>query len=73
MPSIASLNTDLVATLNGALGNRNAVLVTASSGDLGGHTFLVVDVGGGAGYQADADYVFDITGYVGTFDISDFS
>jgi hypothetical protein len=29
---------------------------------LAGHTFLIVDANGVAGYQSGEDYVFDVTG-----------
>jgi Ca2+-binding RTX toxin-like protein len=53
------------ADLGDALGETqlpaaNAVLVTADAGDLLGRTFLVVEAGGGAGYQAGEDLVFEI-------------
>ena len=40
----------------------DAVLFTASSGGLAGHTFLVIDENGVAGYQAGQDLVIDVTG-----------
>jgi hypothetical protein len=36
------------------------VLFTPDGGNLAGHTFLVVDVNGAAGYQAGQDYVFQL-------------
>lgn len=45
----------------GQLAAHHAVLFTASSGSLAGHTFLVVDGNGVAGYQSGADYVFELT------------
>jgi Ca2+-binding RTX toxin-like protein len=44
------------------LAANHAVLLTPDSGNLAGHLILVVDANGQAGYQAGADYVFDITG-----------
>jgi hypothetical protein len=38
------------------------VLFTPDRGTLAGHTFLIVDANGTAGYQAGQDYVIDITG-----------
>jgi hypothetical protein len=38
----------------------HAVLFTPDGGTLAGHTFLVVDVNGMAGYQAGEDYVFQL-------------
>ncbi|MGH6872682.1 MAG: calcium-binding protein [Rhizomicrobium sp.] len=68
-PDVASGNlrsghfdADLAVDLTpGKLGVGKAVLFTASSGNLSGHTFLVVDANGHAGYQAGADYVFEVT------------
>jgi len=40
----------------------DAVLFTPSTGNLAGHTFLIVDENGVAGYQAGQDLVIDITG-----------
>jgi hypothetical protein len=41
---------------------------------LSGHTFLVVDENGTAGYQAGADLVFDVTGAsnMGSLAVGDF-
>lgn len=50
----------------------SAVLFTPDSGTLSGHTFLIVDINGTAGYQASADLVADITGYTGTITTGDF-
>ncbi|HEY1709571.1 MAG TPA: bluetail domain-containing putative surface protein, partial [Rhizomicrobium sp.] len=41
---------------------HDAVLFTPDRGTLAGHTFLIVDANGTAGYQAGQDYVIDITG-----------
>ncbi|HEX8234135.1 MAG TPA: calcium-binding protein [Caulobacteraceae bacterium] len=81
--SEGTFDSDLAAAVSGHLGTRHAIIVTASSGDLSGHSFLVVDVGERptspaqaaveASYDAGYDYVFDITGYSGVFDLSDFS
>jgi len=52
---------DLVASVNAAhLAAGHAVLFTASAGNLSGHTFLVVDANGVAGYQAGQDYVMQL-------------
>lgn len=45
-----------------ALQGGHAVLFKPNTGDLAGHTFLIVDANGRAGFQTDKDYVFDITG-----------
>ncbi len=50
----------------------DAVLFTPSVGYLSGHTLLVVDANGTAGYQAGADYVIDVTGMTGTLATSSF-
>ncbi|HEY1706645.1 MAG TPA: bluetail domain-containing putative surface protein [Rhizomicrobium sp.] len=57
----ASFNSDLKADIGKAqLGAHHAVLFTASGGDLSGHTYLIVDANGIAGYQANADFVIQI-------------
>jgi VCBS repeat-containing protein len=59
----AHFDTDLAAAVgSGQLAAHDAVLFTASSGNLSGHTFLVVDINGVAGYQAGQDLVIDVTG-----------
>jgi len=52
----------------------HAVLFTPDSGGLAGHTFLVVDANGMAGYQAGEDFVFQLEGAtnLGNLDMSDF-
>ncbi len=46
----------------GALGAYHAVLFTADSGDLAGHTYLVVDGNGTVGYQAGHDFIVELQG-----------
>lgn len=55
--------TDVKAAVGVAqLAAHHAVLFTPTTGDLAGHTFLVVDANGNAGFQTgDKDYVFDLT------------
>ncbi|HEX4860635.1 MAG TPA: bluetail domain-containing putative surface protein, partial [Rhizomicrobium sp.] len=63
LDSGASFNAELAADIGAAqLGANHAVLFTATSGSLSGHTFLIVDTNGMAGYQAGADLVIDVTG-----------
>ena len=57
--SDASFDADLTAALSG-LGAGHAVLFTPDSGDQAGVLFLVVDGNGQAGYQAGADFVFEL-------------
>ena len=64
-----NFDTDLAAVVDsGHLGIGDAVLFTVSASTTGltGHTFLVVDMNGAAGYQASQDLVMDVTGYTGT-------
>lgn len=73
--SEASFDTDLAAAIgSGELGAGNAVLFTADSGDFAGDTFLVIDRGGGAGYQAGSDLVIFLDGarHLGEVDGADF-
>jgi hypothetical protein len=57
--SDASFDADLTAALSG-LGAGHAVLFTPDGGDQAGVLFLVVDGNGQAGYQAGADFVFEL-------------
>ncbi len=64
-------------TLAAAVGSRPAGGLSRHPvhGDLGtlsGHTIMVVDENGVAGYQAGADLVMDVTGATGTLTVSDF-
>jgi hypothetical protein len=71
----ANFDSELAATIGTSqLGSHDAVLFTpdASSTGLAGHTFLIVDVNGTAGYQAEADLVIDVTGYTGTLSTTEF-
>jgi hypothetical protein len=71
--STATFNTDLAAVLGPAhLKADSAVLFTASAGTLAGHTFLVEDTNGVAGYQAGHDLVFDVTGAKGKLSTTNF-
>jgi hypothetical protein len=49
-----------------------AVLFAPDSGDLAGHTFLVIDVNADGHYTAGADLVMDVTGYTGTMTVGEF-
>jgi serralysin len=61
--STASFDVNLATAVDaGHLAIGHAVLFTPDSGTLAAHTFLVVDANGTAGYQAGADFVFDVTG-----------
>jgi Ca2+-binding RTX toxin-like protein len=59
--STSTFDTDLASAVGSSqLGAHDAVLFTANSGSLAGHTFLVVDANGIAGYQAGADLVIEL-------------
>ncbi len=59
----AAFDADLSQAVGaGQLHAHDAVLYTPNSGNLAGHTFLVIDENGIAGYQAGQDLVIDITG-----------
>ncbi|HEY1709101.1 MAG TPA: calcium-binding protein [Rhizomicrobium sp.] len=56
--SDATFNQNLAAALGASvLGKGHAILFTPDSGGEAGHTFLVVDMNGTAGYQANQDLV----------------
>ena len=61
-----SLDADLASALSGMTSGAYAVVtLTGGTDPLNGHTFLIVDGNGAAGYTAGADYVIDISGYGG--------
>jgi|GEM_PF-2673423 len=60
--STASFDSDLASAFGAAaLGAGHAAFFRATSGDLAGQTFLIVDGNGQAGYQAGQDFVFHLT------------
>jgi VCBS repeat-containing protein len=63
----ASLAQDIGAA---QLSAHGAVLFTPNSGGLAGHTFLIIDENGVAGYQASQDIVIQLTGGVGLGSLS---
>ncbi|HEX3675434.1 MAG TPA: calcium-binding protein [Rhizomicrobium sp.] len=60
--SHASFVADVTA-LGASLGVHGAQEFTATSGDLAGHSFLIIDVNGTVGYQSGQDIVIDVTGF----------
>jgi Ca2+-binding RTX toxin-like protein len=70
--STATFDSDLAAALSGHLKAHHAELFTAGSGTLAHQTFLVIDLNGVAGYQANADLVIHLTGQSGTMTAGDF-
>jgi Ca2+-binding RTX toxin-like protein len=58
----AHFDADLAAAIGKlALGAHDAVLFDPTSGSLAGHTFLIVDLNGHAGYQSGHDLVIELT------------
>ncbi|MCC6921390.1 MAG: hypothetical protein IT548_19530 [Alphaproteobacteria bacterium] len=73
--STASFNADLVAAVTAArLPAGQAVLFDPNAGNLNqpGMTYLIVDANGIAGYQANADWVFQLEARNGVIDPADF-
>lgn len=68
----ASTSADLASLVSGHLGASHAILVNVTGGTLSGHTFLLVDDNGVAGYQSSVDYVIDVTGMSGSLTTADF-
>jgi Ca2+-binding RTX toxin-like protein len=70
----SSFNAKLAAAIGpDQLGAHEAVLFTPTTGNLAGHTFLIVDGDGVAGYTSGQDYVIDLKnpvniGHLGTGD-----
>jgi Ca2+-binding RTX toxin-like protein len=72
--STPTFDSDLATDVGaGQLAAHHAMLFTADAGTLSGHTFLVVDENGTAGYQAGADLVIDVTGATGTLTTANFA
>ena len=59
--SSASVDADLAAAIGASqMASHHAVLFSPTAGSLAGHTFLIVDANGTAGYQAGQDFVFHL-------------
>ena len=74
--SSTHFDADLAAAIGaGQLGANHAVMFTASAGNLAGHTYIIVDANGVAGYQAGADYVLELNSAtnLGSLSTSDFT
>jgi Ca2+-binding RTX toxin-like protein len=74
--SKATINDDLEAAIgNGELDEDHAVLFKVTAGDYDGKTFLIVDLNGDAGYQANKDLVVLLQGPVNlnSLDTADFT
>jgi Ca2+-binding RTX toxin-like protein len=70
-----AFNANLAAVLTASkLGAGHAVLFTPSSGTLAGHTFLVVDANGIAGYQGGQDFVIQLhnAAHLSSLSLADF-
>jgi Ca2+-binding RTX toxin-like protein len=63
----ASLGSDLATAFAGLTANQ-AGEYTATSGDLNGHIFLVIDANGVAGYQAASDFLIEMVSPVSPID-----
>jgi hypothetical protein len=70
--STSTFNSDLTAALFSKLGADHALIFTPSGGTLAGQSFLVADLNGIAGYQANADLVVHLTGATGTMTTGSF-
>ncbi|HXM00856.1 MAG TPA: bluetail domain-containing putative surface protein, partial [Rhizomicrobium sp.] len=67
----ATIDNDLTNIVTAAhLPAHDAVLYTAKTGNLAGHTFLIVDGNGVAGYQTGSDLVIELSGALHTGSIS---
>jgi Ca2+-binding RTX toxin-like protein len=70
--SSAFFDDDIGAAFNDGVTDGDAVVITATGGDLAGRTFLAVTQTNGL-YDAGSDYVFDITGFTGTITTGNFT
>jgi Ca2+-binding RTX toxin-like protein len=58
----ATFDADIARIVDQDLNPYGAIMVTTDNqSDIGGHVFLIVDGDGDGAYQADHDYVFDVT------------
>jgi Ca2+-binding RTX toxin-like protein len=71
--SAASFDSDIGSAINDVVPAQSAVVISATGGDLAGHTFLVGQAFGQGFYSPGNDYVIDITGYTGTLTTNNFS
>ncbi len=72
--STATFDSDLATDVgSGQLAADHAVEFKANSGTLSGHTFLIIDENGVAGYQAGADLVIQLTTPTGTMTTANFA
>jgi VCBS repeat-containing protein len=58
---LATFDSDIAQLVDQGLNPYGAIEVTNSNGDIGSHVFLVIDADGDGAYQANHDYVIDIT------------
>lgn len=56
----ASFDADLALAVDGHLNANGALLFSATSGDMAGRAFLVIDADGDGGYQSGKDYLVEI-------------
>lgn len=56
-----TFDANLGTVIDGGMGSNHAIVVNATSGNLSGHVYLVVDADGNGVYDT-GDYVFDVTG-----------
>jgi Ca2+-binding RTX toxin-like protein len=72
----AHFDADLAAAIGaGQLGAHDAVVFAPNAGNYAGHTYLIVDANGVAGYQAGEDYVIELSNAtnLGVLNASSFS
>src|SRR5262249_32252476 len=67
-----SFAADIETLCSGVLEASHAIQITATSGTLAGHIYLVVDANDLDGFQKGVDYVMDVTGISGTVTGADF-
>lgn len=68
----ASLDSGLAAAVDGALAPNGALLFKPDSGDLAGHTYLVVDADGDGAYTAGHDYLIEFVNPVEALTVANF-
>jgi Ca2+-binding RTX toxin-like protein len=70
--STASFDADLGTAIGDTIGTSQALVFSATGGDLNGLTFLVVDGNANGFYEGGSDIVIDITGFTGMITTGNF-
>ena len=71
--SAASFDANVAAAVDSVIGPNEACILHANAGDLANHDFLIIDGNGSGSYEANSDFVIEITNYSGAFGVGLFN